>query len=378
MKPKELRRLMTSLVRASGTMGVLVAGGCGGTVIDGDPSFAGSANSGGRTSMAAGAAGTSAEAGSSSAGNSSSGCGGAVGTAGSSCCGMPEPGSCTVPKEVVVTSPSWQGTIPISCLAANPPTSGDCQCLCGFATGSPFGLCSIVETTAETATVHCAPYHGAGGRRPPGLIDSDVCLDAGDYFAHASMLEAASVVAFRVLERELSELGAPRRLLRGVRRAARDEVRHARATRSLARRYGGAARPVRTTPTPRRSLLDIALDNATEGCVRETFGALAATYQADAATDLQVRATMRRIAHEEASHAALSWQIADWLAPRLRPAERQKVADAMRAATRQLHSELANQPKSAPALGVPTARASLELLRALEAQLPLSGSHLES
>jgi hypothetical protein len=69
--------------------------------------------------------------------------------------------------------------------------------------------------------------------------------------------------------------------------------------------------------TPARSLLEVARENAAEGCVRETFGALVATWQARTAADPLVRATMAGIAVDESRHAALSWAIDGWARSRL-------------------------------------------------------------
>jgi hypothetical protein len=64
-----------------------------------------------------------------------------------------------------------------------------------------------------------------------------------------------------------------------------DEVRHARDVQVLARDFGAETVWAQVKQTALRSLLEIALDNAREGCVRETFGALLATYQAASAED---------------------------------------------------------------------------------------------
>src|SRR5262249_8324862 len=79
------------------------------------------------------------------------------------------------------------------------------------------------------------------GRAPPAL-ESDgrtaATSELGAYLAVAAHLEAASIHAFVRLERELRAHAAPRRLLRAVRRATMDEVRHARDTAALARSRG--------------------------------------------------------------------------------------------------------------------------------------------
>jgi len=62
-----------------------------------------------------------------------------------------------------------------------------------------------------------------------------------------------------------------------------------------------------------RDLEEIALENAVEGCVRETFAGVAATYKAAHAGDAGIAAAMRIIAQDETRHAALAWDVAAWL-----------------------------------------------------------------
>src|SRR5262249_806141 len=147
--------------------------------------------------------------------------------------------------------------------------------------------------------------------------------------------------AFRRLARELRAHGAPRALVRRAEKAARDEIRHARATAALARRHGGRPAKPRVAPRKIRSLARIARENAIEGCARETFGALVATGQAEAARDPRIRKAMRTIARDETSHAALAWDVARWIEPRLRPATRARLAQARRDALSTLEAELA-------------------------------------
>jgi hypothetical protein len=117
-------------------------------------------------------------------------------------------------------------------------------------------------------------------------------------------LEAASIPAFQVLTRELRARRAPVALVSAAMCAVQDEVRHRRATAALARRYG--AEPMRPSfgPTPvDRTLEAIATENAVEGCVRETYGALVALWQARHARDPVVAAAMAPIAADETRHA---------------------------------------------------------------------------
>jgi hypothetical protein len=218
------------------------------------------------------------------------------------------------------------------------------------------------------------PSCAVAGRRPAGLELRSVARahDAvGAHFASMATLEAAAVVAFRRLHRQLAALGAPRELLARVRTAARDEVRHARATAALARKYGATPAAPCVTATAPASPLDIALENAREGCVRETYGALVAQLQVERARDADVRAVMVEIADEETQHAALSWDIAAWLETKLDERGRAEVAAARREAFAALAEELA-APIAASlesAAGIPAAPVALSLLEDLERAL---------
>jgi hypothetical protein len=66
-----------------------------------------------------------------------------------------------------------------------------------------------------------------------------------------------------------------------------------------------------------RPLLALAEENAAEGCVRETFGAAVAGWQARASADEGVRAAMRAIAADEERHAELAWEVDAWARRRL-------------------------------------------------------------
>jgi hypothetical protein len=181
------------------------------------------------------------------------------------------------------------------------------------------------------------------GRLPAGL-----CAGAGEadadlpvYLAEVAFLEAASIAAFRSLRRELRHHGAPPSILRAATRAAREEVRHARIMGGIARRHGARLRKPRIEAPPVRSLVEIAAENVVEGCVRETFGALIATYQARAAADVEMRAAMKDIARDETSHAALAWKVAAWIDRKLSASEREQVAAARREAIQRLAREVA-------------------------------------
>jgi hypothetical protein len=231
----------------------------------------------------------------------------------------------------------------------------DCAALCTdvhFSCSAAPGYCSdagpeagdtpgtVVPDEAGAVVIDCATCPGSAGRVPAGLANAKVSASSalGAYFAAAARLEAASVTAFRRLRKELSAHGAPRELLDGAYEAEHDEVRHTRAMARLARRHGGRyVRPC-VAPVELRSLEVIAEENVVEGCARETFGALVATWQAGHVADAETARALAVIAEDETRHAALSWAIARWSLTRLDNEARARLEGAWRAALDQVAS----------------------------------------
>ncbi len=192
------------------------------------------------------------------------------------------------------------------------------------------------------------------GRRPAGLATPShlpARSAAGAWLAQAAWLEAASVHAFVHLAKELQEHGAPRALVKLALAAANDEVRHAAMVGQLARRYGATPPAVEVALPARRSLEEIAIENAAEGCVRETWGAVIALWQAHVARDPEVRRTFVTIARDEARHAALAWAVDAWARPLLDEAARERVAFAREVAARDLLES--DEAQAITALGLP-------------------------
>ena len=229
-------------------------------------------------------------------------------------------------------------------------------------------------STGELARMESAPTNCTVGRRPAGLqpTAAAVCerFAVAEYLAAAVTLEAASVYAFRQLARELTEHGAPAELIAWATRAALEEVRHTQLMAAEAERYGATPVAPHVVPVAARTLFDIALENAVEGCVRETFGALVAHQQAAVAHDPNLARVMSTIARDEASHAELAWRINAWVEPRLEASERAQLASARREALAALHraADADTMPESAAhVVGLPSSalqHATLDQLRA--------------
>lgn len=155
------------------------------------------------------------------------------------------------------------------------------------------------------------PRHNCG-RRFEGLALESRGDEPGAQLAAMAELEAASVPAFERLARELAHWNAPAELVRRARLAMGDEIRHARVMTALAREYGYEPRAIEVPELPIRDLDAIAHENAIEGCVREAYGALVATYQAERARP-ELREAFRAIAVDERRHVELAEDVHAWI-----------------------------------------------------------------
>lgn len=242
-------------------------------------------------------------------------------------------------------------------------SSTECAQLCGDTV-----VCQEATGPSGARGVSCITqcYAVGCGRHSAELppFHSETTNLLGRYFEQAAYLEAASVSAFQRLAAELSAHGAPHYLIDSALRAAADEVRHTKIMAQLAKRYGGSA----TTPPPGshelRPLLQLALENAQEGCVRETYGALVATLQSHAARDAKVRRTLRLIAKEETQHAKLAFAVARFCQRRLSAAEQKLVTMAQQQAVTELQKAVALNPPGLliQVAGLPTAETASRIL----------------
>ena len=210
--------------------------------------------------------------------------------------------------------------------------------LCGVMFQGP----DVLVATQYNTQIDSPNCQVAEGRRPAGLVEPG-CFPARDavgrWLAQAAWLEAASIPAFVYLARELDMHGAPRGLARAALAAARDEIRHARIMKGLARRYGAVVPAVDVAMPTERSLEALAIENAIEGCVRETWGAVVAMWQAQRAQDLELRAVFREIAEDEARHAALAWEVDRWARTRLDRDAHARIDAAREAAVKELFAD---------------------------------------
>ncbi len=182
-------------------------------------------------------------------------------------------------------------------------------------------------------------------------------------FVRAYHAEASSVGAFLQLREELKQHDALEDLQRRCLKAAVQEVHHARMMAKLVEDEGGELPPLDFGTLTKRSLFDLALDNAVEGCVYEAYSALKAQYQSRNSTDKRVAHAMKVIARDETAHAQLAWDIHQHLMSRLSKEEQVQIYRAQRTA---LHTVLEQAGKEALREGQPPASLATEFVRQLK------------
>ena len=234
--------------------------------------------------------------------------------------------------------------------------------------------CKILgETTSGYVNYECTYLPFCGGRSHHCVRShgDDAGPTAAAWLARAAHDEAASVHAFTALVAELTAHRAPEPLLARLRAAADDEVRHATIIKNLAEAHGATILTPDIMTTPPRTLLAIAVENAREGCVNETWAALCAAHQARRAADPRTRFIFAEIAADEARHAELAWFLDTWLMGQLTAAERAIVETTRQTAARELRGSLADLPHGPElaALGLPDPATARHLAASLDVTL---------
>ncbi|KAK4045116.1 hypothetical protein OUZ56_032524 [Daphnia magna] len=221
-------------------------------------------------------------------------------------------------------------------------------------------------TVLDSTTIGETQSPCAVGRRfeELGVVAAGAEDGLGEFLAKIAYLEAAAVHAFARLEAELAHHGAPARLLKQVRQARRDEVRHAATMTKLAVRHGGVVPAVEAPTRAVPSLEEIAMENRVEGCLRESYGAAVAAFQAARATDPRIAQALAGIAVDEAAHAELSWAIDAWATAKLDRRAQARMDVAYAEALEALRSEVALSYRAevTEKAGMPTAVQAIALL----------------
>jgi len=225
---------------------------------------------------------------------------------------------------------------------------------------------SAGATGDAEVTIHChvegVKYY-CEGRRHASWAQREAATGtdlAGRWLADAAANEAASVQSFRALNRELRRCGL--RSSAALRRAARQEIGHARLLDRLAKARGSERPKQGYRLGGARSVFEIALENAREGCVAETYAGLVALCQAETARNEEVRRAFASIAVEEAEHAELAWALHAELREKLTPTECDELDQALEFAIAALETRESDWTKGL-ATGAPseTIRVGMEL-----------------
>lgn len=277
-------------------------------------------------------------------------------------CGLP-PTVVAIGCEVYTPDPQADAFYPLSCTVQE-----GMGCEDGSFTAVDGGLVGLV----------CNDCLGGGGRRPRGLRaagERPGRASLGRYLARMAFEEDASIHAFARMRDELARHAAPPRLQREALVAQRDEERHARIMRRLAARHGERVTRARVRATKERSLEAMAIENAVEGCVNETYGAALLAWQAAHAPTAELRASFARIARDERRHAALSWAVDAWARATLDEAGRKRVARAKARAVRRLIDRTIHRKNEAfvASAGRPTRAVARAIAERLFASLDVVG-----
>jgi len=279
--------------------------------------------------------------------------------------------SCTAPDATEAVQIAIPPDIVVPLLQLD---SSDCAAVCmttpGWADAEEIGVsresiwCTdwAGETLDEISMTCQFGSECVGGRRPlGGFISSAEAQDAGLWWAGMARLEHVSVRAFVELARDLAAHGAPASLVERALAAAEDEVEHTRLCVERAR-FHGVEPQLDGGHSPAASLVELARQNAREGCVREAFAALEAGWQAQHAASPADRAVLWAIHADEVRHGQLAWDIHAWVSPMVDlSGEIDAAFDAL--------TEAASRPRAGfeVALGLPSPAERVALVSALRA-----------
>ena len=224
---------------------------------------------------------------------------------------------------------------------------------------------TLLSCDVEYTAVH-SPYtcpRPVPGRMPNGLhlkngpaaTQSSVNV-LGQYLADMTAMETAAITAFYNLSLELEAYDAPSELITRARQAVLEETRHSEMAALLAASFDAEIPEVSIDDFCLRSLYEIALENAVEGCVNETFAAACGLWQSEYAQLDVFRKVIAHITEEEMGHAALSWEIHQWVMPQLSEIQQEQILVAQAEAVDSLVSDFNQEsnPMLQQAFGLPT------------------------
>lgn len=278
--------------------------------------------------------------------------------------------------QVRYTVPNCEAQITYPCGIPGGPLMGSndprCASLC-----SPVGNIGISPgycIGVGTGTVQCGVC--GVGRFTAGMGLESCDREDSDTFAgwlaRGATVERIAATAFDRLADELAALGAPGALVEQARESAAHEREHFDALLSFSRREGAEPKVLDDVAIAPRSLFAIAVENAGEGCVRETLGAAVMAYQSKRAADPALCAALAKIADEEAMHSAWSWALDQWARSVLDEASVAKLDEARARAIAELSRDMGTHdpsPELAARAGMPSAAVVRAMISGLRESL---------
>ena len=244
--------------------------------------------------------------------------------------------------------------------------------------GAPIAKPStIVSCQVEYTAIH-APYtcpRIVPGRMPNGLQPDHSQASAQNsiahYLANMTAMETAAITAFEYLVRELKAYGAPALLIAQAQQAVIEEQRHSEMAGLLAAAHQADVSVIKVDDFSLRSLYEIALENAIEGCINETFAAACGLWQSEHAQMPVFKKVIAHITDEEMGHAALSWDIHEWLMPQLTPSQQQTIHNAQAEAVETLIANFKQKGDSAQqlAFGLPDETGATAIFAQLQSSI---------
>lgn len=288
----------------------------------------------------------------------------------------PPPDVTTCEAQVRWEVPQCQAVVTYPCGVPGGPvtSSGDARCssLC-----SPVNNASVAGFCMPGPSAQSVRCGACGvGRFTEGLgldaCDRDDADTFAGWLARGAGAEHIAAIAFARLADELAAMGAPEALVREARESAAHEHEHCDVMRAFARAEGVEPTLVSDPQWTARSLADIAIENAGEGCVRETLGAVVMAWQAEHAESPALRAALAKIAREEWSHSVWSWSLDQWARSVLDADTIAAMDRARDAAIAELRASMATNdptPTLAQRAGMPSARAVSAMLGELDRSL---------
>lgn len=153
-------------------------------------------------------------------------------------------------------------------------------------------------------------------------------------WADTALSAHAAIGAYARFTLQLMSLGAPPRLINGAAQAMQDEVAHAQACFSLARRYAG--RDVGPGPLPGMpnlrdtDLTSIVLSAVQRGCIQEAVSALSAREALEHCQDAATREVLISRQELKAQQAQLAWRFVAWALRGVRQSGGRELVDHVR------------------------------------------------